>query len=80
MVIGSFLETCDPEEAEVVIPGGSFVSEREEGMSYKDGDTVNYICNENFAMEGNPFVVCSGRKFNSEPPKCTGLKFRRKRL
>ncbi|XP_063688328.1 low-density lipoprotein receptor-related protein 1B-like [Bolinopsis microptera] len=67
-------ETCDPEEAEVVIPGGNFVSEREEGENYKDGDKVNYICNDNFAMEGNPFVVCSaGGKFNSQPPKCTAV-------
>ena len=35
---------------------------------------MDYTCDENFVIDGNPSIVCKGTKFSSKAPKCTGLK------
>ena len=43
-------ETCDPEEAEVDIPGGSYHTSRDKVTSYVIGDVVDYTCDKNLTI------------------------------
>ncbi|KAL5262342.1 hypothetical protein ACHWQZ_G007910 [Mnemiopsis leidyi] len=62
-------ETCDPKKAEIT--DGTIESGKKDRYVY--GDKIVYKCNDNFVVEGNTAIECTGSKFSSNPPNCIAI-------